>query len=166
MNSTEIRYCPRCGSPIEHQERFDKLRPVCPACDWVFFADPKVAVAVLVARQDEILLVRRANEPQRGLWTMPGGFMDAGEDPRRAAERECAEETGLQVIVEKLLDFASRPANSPGAHLILYFRGSYFNGDLHPADDAERADFFPIKKLPPLAFESPEWIRELFLKDQ
>lgn len=166
MNASDIRFCPRCGSPIQLQQRFDKLRPVCPACDWVFFADPKVAVAVLVAQQDNLLLVRRVNEPQRGLWTMPGGFMDAGEDPRRAAERECAEETGLRVQVTELIDIVSRPANSPGAHLILYFRGTYLSGELCPADDAERADFFPIGELPPLAFESPEWIKQLFLSNR
>jgi ADP-ribose pyrophosphatase YjhB (NUDIX family) len=162
MNASEIRFCPRCGSSTHLQERFDKLRPVCPVCDWVFFADPKVAVAVLVRRQNTVLLVRRMNAPQRGLWTMPGGYMDAGEDPRRAAERECAEETGLQVQVADLIDFDSRPADSLGANLILYFQGKYMNGDLQPADDAERAEFFPIDKLPPLAFESPEWIRQIF----
>ena len=57
---------------------------------------PKVAAGVVLIDADRVLLVRRVNEPYRGRWTLPAGFVDAGEDPRRAAERECLEETGLQ----------------------------------------------------------------------
>jgi len=55
-----------------------------------------VAVAVLIERDGKVLLVRRANTPQKGMWTLPAGFVDAGEDPAQAAERECLEETGLK----------------------------------------------------------------------
>ena len=61
-------------------------------------------MAVLVEDDGQVLLVRRANEPQRGLWTLPAGFVDAGEDPVLAAERECLEETGLRVKITGLLD--------------------------------------------------------------
>ncbi len=44
----EINYCMRCGSRLAEEERFGRLRPVCPACGWIYFADPKVAAAVLV----------------------------------------------------------------------------------------------------------------------
>ena len=83
---SQINFCPRCG-----------LHAVCPQCDWIHFEDPKVAAAVLVEQDGRVLLVRRVNEPYRGLWTLPAGFIDAGEDPAQAAERECLEETGLTV---------------------------------------------------------------------
>lgn len=162
MIEEEVRFCIRCGTPTERRKRFGKVRPVCAACGWVFFPDPKVAVAAIVCdERGQILLVRRANDPQRGLWTMPGGFMDAGEDPRQAAERECLEETGLQVRVDGLLDFVSRPASSMGAHLILYFCASVLTGTLQAGDDAEKTAFFSQEQIPPLAFETETQIRRL-----
>jgi len=159
MNASEVRFCPRCGSPITQAFRFGKTRPSCPECGWVFFADPKVAVAVLVQNAGMILLVRRANDPQRGKWTLPGGFMDAGEDPRQAAERECLEETGLQVRVNRLLEVVSHPADSPGAHLVLYYQAEYLSGELQPGDDAEQAAYYPLDRMPALAFEAPDTLQ-------
>jgi len=100
----EINFCPRCGSGVRLQEKFGKLRAVCPNCGWIHFADPKVAAAVLLKQAGRVLLVRRVNEPFRGLWTLPAGFIDAGEDPAQAAERECLEETSLTVHATRVVD--------------------------------------------------------------
>src|SRR5512144_614526 len=104
---TEFTFCPRCATALIREPRFGKERSVCPACGWIHFADPKVAAAVLVEQDGSVLLVRRANEPRRGLWTLPAGFVDAGEDPAQAAARECLEETGLQAQVTDLLTVLS-----------------------------------------------------------
>jgi 8-oxo-dGTP diphosphatase len=154
MIAEQINYCPQCGSSLVSAERFGKLRPVCPQCDWVFFPDPKVAVAALVEREGEILLVRRANDPERGRWTLPAGFVDAGEDPARAAERECLEETGLLVEVRALLDVLSGQDHPRGAHIIIFYRADIISGELQPADDVDGVAFFPRDKLPPLAFRT------------
>ena len=97
MREQPIRFCPHCGIAVETREFAGKERPVCPQCDWVYFPDPKVAAGVLVIQDDKVLLVRRVMKPQRGYWGIPAGFVDAFEDPARAAERECLEETGLEV---------------------------------------------------------------------
>ena len=55
----EVKYCQRCGTPMTWLERFGRPRPVCPQCDWTYFPDPKVAVAALVEREGQVLLVRR-----------------------------------------------------------------------------------------------------------
>jgi 8-oxo-dGTP diphosphatase len=154
MLSDEVNFCPRCGSSVIQAERFGQLRQVCPTCDWVYFADPKVAAAVLVERDGRVLLVRRANEPLRGLWTLPAGFVDAGEDPAEAAERECKEETGLQVRVTGLLDVLSGLEHPRGAHILIVYRAEVQGGDLRAADDVDRAEFFSRQALPPLAFST------------
>ena len=87
--------------------------------------------------------------------------MDAGEDPRRAAERECTEETGLQVQAGGLLDFVTRPASSMGAHLILYFCVTPVSGVLRAGDDAQETGYFSLDSLPELAFETHEHVRQL-----
>jgi NADH pyrophosphatase NudC (nudix superfamily) len=69
-----------------------RLRPVCPHCGHVHFSDPKVAVGVWIEKDGEILLVRRVNTIGQGKWTLPSGFVDAGEDPGDAAARECLED--------------------------------------------------------------------------
>ena len=95
-----------------------RIRPVCPTCDWIFFPDPKVAAGVLVSWTEKVLLTRRIHQPQQGLWTLPVGFVDAGEDPAKAAERECFEETGFQVQVTELLTVLSGRTHSRGADII------------------------------------------------
>lgn len=147
-------YCPQCGQTLTQAIRFGRLRKVCPDCDWIYFPDPKVAVAVLVEQDGEVLFVRRVMNPRRGFWTLPAGFVDAGEDPVRAAERECLEETGLQVRVVELLDVMFGQAHEKGAHIIIFYRAEISGGELAPGDDADRAAFFPIEAPPELAFES------------
>jgi len=149
-----INYCPRCGTPVVQAERSGRLRPVCPNCGWIYFADPKVAVAALITRENEILLVRRTVDPQCGLWALPAGYVDAGEDPARACERECQEETGLKVRVAGLIEVLNGQDHPNGAHIIIVYRAEVVSGSLRPGDDVDRANYFRRDGLPPLAFTS------------
>lgn len=154
MAETTINFCPRCGTAITHLQKFRKNRPVCPACNWIYFADPKVAAAVLIEKDDFVLLVRRVNEPGRGLWTLPAGFVDAGENPARAAERECLEETGLTVQVTGIMDVISGLEHPRGADIVIVYRARIEAGTLQARDDADQADWFSYMDLPPLAFQA------------
>lgn len=149
---SQIKFCPRCGTRVTLQERFGKLHPVCPQCEWIYFNDPKVAAAVLVEQDGRVLLTRRVNEPFRGLWTLPAGFVDAGEDPARAAERECLEETGLSVRVMRVLDVIPGQEHERGADFVIVYQAEVFGGTISPGDDADAVDWFEYNKLPPLAF--------------
>lgn len=158
MNPDQINYCLRCGAKLELKHRFGHQRPTCPHCDWVYFPDPKVAAAVLIEQGDHVLLVRRNVDPRRGKWTLPAGFIDAGEDPMRAAERECLEETGLKVRVIDLLDVLYGQEHEKGAHIIIFYRAEIIGGDLSAGDDVDRVAFFSRGNLPPLAFSTTEII--------
>jgi 8-oxo-dGTP diphosphatase len=158
MLADEVNYCPRCGAKLTQAERFGRLRPVCPACDWIYFADPKVAVAVLLEQGAKILMVRRAVDPARGLWTLPAGFVDAGENPERAAERELFEETGLQARVTELLDVMYGQEHPRGAHIVIFYRAELLSGTLRADDDVDRVAFFSRNDLPPLAFSTTQRI--------
>lgn len=150
--SEDINYCPRCGTSIVWAFRFGRDRPICPSCDWVYFPDPKVAVAVMVVEDGKILLARRNIEPNRGLWSLPAGFVDAGEDPAQAARRECLEETGLEVIVTGLVDVMAGREHPRGADILIVYKAEIEGGQLQPGDDADRVGFFSPGKYPPLAF--------------
>jgi ADP-ribose pyrophosphatase YjhB (NUDIX family) len=159
---SEIKYCSRCGTPVALQERFGKNHPVCPQCEWIHFDDPKVAAAVLVEWDGRVLLVRRGNNPFRGLWTLPAGFVDAGEDPARAAERECLEETGLSVRVKRVLDVIAGREHERGADFVIVYQAEVIGGTLSPNDDADAVEWFEPANLPPLAFSATRKALELY----
>jgi ADP-ribose pyrophosphatase YjhB (NUDIX family) len=137
---------------MEDRVAFGRERPVCPACGRIHFRDPKVAAAVLVERDGRVLLVRRSMEPQQGKWTLPAGFVEADEDPRQAAVRECLEETGLQVGDLKLLDVVYGAEHPRGASIVIVYRATILGGELTAGDDAEAVGFFGPDELPPQAF--------------
>ncbi len=143
---------------MEHLERFGRVRPVCPQCQWIHFTNPKVASAVLVEQDGRVLLVRRVNEPFRGLWTLPAGFVDESEDPARAAERECMEETSLIIHSTKVLDVIAGREHPRGADFIIVYQGEIISGELRAGDDADLAEWFDYRRLPPLAFRATQII--------
>jgi len=69
---------------------------------------PLVGVGGVVAKGRQVLLVRRARAPLRGQWSLPGGLVEAGETLAAAVRREIAEETGLRVRVERIVEVLDR----------------------------------------------------------
>ncbi|HJR81527.1 MAG TPA: NUDIX hydrolase [Anaerolineales bacterium] len=162
MANPEFNYCPRCGSAVNQEERFGRVRPVCPQCGWIHFVDPKVAAAVLIEKDGRVLLVRRGNEPFRGLWTLPAGFINGGEDPAEAAARECLEETGLTVRVTRVLDIISGKEHPRGADFIIVYTAEVIDGELKPDDDVDAVEWFGRAELPQLAFRATQKVLESF----
>lgn len=162
MIEDPIQFCPRCGSMLIIQLHSGKLRPSCPKCDWIYFPDPKVAVAVLLKLNGQVLLVQRKYDPQKGYWTLPSGFVDAGEDPKLAASRECLEETGLVIREIKLVDVLFSQEHPRGASILIIYRALIEKGELASGDDARQAAFFDLGHLPPLAFASTRMILDTY----
>lgn len=98
------------------------------------------------------MLVRRVNEPHRGLWTLPAGFVNGGEDPAEAAARECLEETGLTVQVTRVHDVIAGKEHERGADFIIIYAAKVISGEMNAADDADAVEWFEQDHLPPLAF--------------
>ncbi|HZM20547.1 MAG TPA: NUDIX hydrolase [Anaerolineales bacterium] len=153
-SSEDYKYCPRCATPVIHEDRYGAVRAVCPNCKWIHFFDPKVAAAVLVEEDGQVLLVRRVGEPFRGYWTLPAGFINSGEDPAQAAARECLEETGLSVRVTRLYDIIAGREHPSGADFVIVYNAEVIAGELKPSDDADAAEWFARGSLPPLAFQA------------
>ena len=166
MHSSQVRFCPYCGNQLKIVFRAGRDRPVCSRCDWVYFPDPKVAVVAVVWGDNKILLTRRVNTPQIGKWTFPGGFVDAGEEPARAAERECLEETGLTIRITGLQDVLSGKEHPRGAAILIVYYALVVAGQLKPGDDADQAEFFALDQLPLLAFRSTREIINKIVKKQ
>jgi ADP-ribose pyrophosphatase YjhB (NUDIX family) len=93
-------------------------------------------------------------EPERGRWSIPAGFLDQGEDPRRTAEREVLEETGLRVRITNLLDVFTNPPGQGGASIFILYTAEFLGGEMTAGDDADAVGFFDLDQLPELAFAS------------
>jgi 8-oxo-dGTP diphosphatase len=154
LSERQIQFCPYCGVPVERRFLHEAERATCPQCGWIHFEDPKVAAGVLVEQDGKVLLVQRHGDPQRGMWSFPAGFVNAFEDPARAAERECLEETGLVVQVNRLISLFSGREHPRGADIVLVYAAEVQGGSLAAADDADGAEFFARDALPPLAFHA------------
>jgi ADP-ribose pyrophosphatase YjhB (NUDIX family) len=148
-----IRFCVACGGPLS--QRTEPRTPQrCETCGRLHFRDPKVGVGVVVHDEaGRLLLVRRGVDPAKGKWALPAGFVDAGEDPRDAAKREALEETGLEVVVGKVIDvYPGEPGS--GVTFFLSFSAELVGGHLQAGDDATEVGFFGSDELPELAFSS------------
>lgn len=111
---------------------------------------PLVGVGVAIVRDGKILLIKRRNEPGKGLWAVPGGKVEYGETLRDAAVREVKEETGLDIVVGPLI--WSGESISVHGHLVLIdFLGSVLGGELAASDDAEQALWVDVEKANELA---------------
>lgn len=152
----EFKFCPMCSTELTVRQLGGRDRRVCPACGYVHWRNPGVGAAVLV-RDDEgrVLLIRRApGSTKPGLWAIPAGYVDYGEDVRQAARREMREETGLVVEVGEAVFVASN-FHDPGKLTVgIWFAGTVTGGTLEAGDDADDAGFFALDDLPPLAFET------------
>ena len=138
-----------CGAALERREAFGRERLVCPACGYVHFDDPKVAVGVVAERDGQILMTQRNHEPKLGAWSFPSGFVDAYEDVEAAAVREAWEETGLRVAIETLLGVYQEPGSRV---IFLVYAATAEAGEPVPGDECLDVRFFPPDALPPPAF--------------
>lgn len=128
----------------------DRLRPVCTVCGTVTYLDPKLAVAVVIAREGRLLFGRRAEGAREaGKWSFPAGFVERGEQVEDAAIREVREEVGLDVVLGSLLGLYSRSGET--VVLAVYVAVSA-TGAPSADDDLDSADWFSPLDLPELAF--------------
>ena len=160
--ASDFKFCPRCGVYLVQEHLFGQVRDMCPNCKWIHFIDPKVAAAVLVVQENHVLLVRRAGEPFRGLWTLPAGFVNSGEDPAEAAARECLEETGLSVKVTRVNEIVAGREHPRGADFVIVYNAEIIGGELIAADDADAVEWFDKGNLPALAFRATQKVLQSF----
>jgi NAD+ diphosphatase len=136
-------YCPRCASPTERGTGHVR----CPACGFVGWANSVPAVQGLVERDGRLLLARRAIDPGRGMWDIPGGILDEGEHPEDGLRRELREETGLDVEPGAFLGAWLDPYDGRTI-LGLTYEAVAPRGEPVAADDVAELQWFAPDELP------------------
>jgi len=145
------RFCPRCGEALSPDDG-----GVGCANGHVFWGNSVPGSQAVVEQDGRVLLGRRGNDPGRGLWDLPGGFVDEGEHPLAALHRELAEETGLEVEPTEFLGVWMQPYDGRSV-LCLTWLARPCGGSERPGDDLTELRWFGRDELPSpdeLAFET------------
>lgn len=108
----------------------------------------------------QVLLIERGNEPYKGCWAFPGGFMEMEESAEECARRELEEETGLVVTTVRQFGAFTQPdRDSRGRVISIAYYTLIADGEAKADDDAAKAKWFALDEIPPLAFDHDEMLR-------
>ena len=126
------------------------------------FKNPKLTVDGAIIKEDMVLLIKRKNDPFKGKWALPGGFVEYGETVEDAVIREINEETGLRTNIKKIFGIYSDPNRDPRGHTIsIVYLLDILSGKLKGSDDASEAKFFKLDRLPDLSFDHKNIINDI-----
>ena len=151
--SDAFKYCPFCREPLQLVESGRQLRPTCPVCGFIQFRNPAPAVTVLVAKQDQVLLGRRAGSPGANKWSLPSGYIEYDEDFLSTARREVMQETGLNIQIQTIMNVESAFLSPQYHFLTIYLLAHVVGGELQAGDDFTAVAWFPSTgPLPVMAF--------------
>jgi len=122
---------------------------------------PSVTVDIVLFHHNEVLLIKRAREPFKGQWALPGGFVDENESLEAAAARELKEETGLYGISLQQVGAFGDPGRDPRGHTVSIAFAALLENRLEAkaSDDAEDARWHSGARPPKLAFDHKKIVR-------
>jgi ADP-ribose pyrophosphatase YjhB (NUDIX family) len=150
----KFRFCPLCGDgmvPLESGP--DRGRMGCRQRHYVHYDNPAVTAFAFVERGGRYLVLKRGQEPYRGRWELPGGFVEAGERPNESVIREILEETGLHAETLSILGaYNSRYGDNGKWTVDVAFRCLAYPGELSLSAESSDAAWVSIEQMPPLAF--------------
>ena len=126
------------------------------------YKSPSITADGILIKNQQILLVKRKNQPFKGKWALPGGFVEYGEKTEDTVIREVLEETGLKTKINQLAGVYSDPDRDPRGHTItVAYILDIIGGELVAGDDASDVKFFNVKELPDLSFDHSKIINEV-----
>ncbi|MBI5229472.1 NUDIX hydrolase [Candidatus Micrarchaeota archaeon] len=146
----EYKFCPSCATPLTRKTIGRGSFLSCPKCGFVFWNNPKPVVSVILEKEGQILLIKRAKKPLKDYWCMPGGFVEYAEKPKDAAVREALEETGLETELRGLVGVYQIDNDPKGINLDIIYFGEIRGGSLKLSEEHVEYKYFSLNELPEL----------------
>ena len=106
MDNLDKLFCVQCGSQsliLKKPDGDTHVRTVCQNCNHIIYQNPKIVTGSVCSYKDKILLCKRAIDPQKGLWTLPAGYLEINESIEEGAVREAYEEAFAKIQIVRLL---------------------------------------------------------------
>ena len=142
-----MKYCSHCGHTVQSRipEGDNRQRYVCDNCHTIHYQNPRIVVGSLPVYEDKVLLCRRAIEPRKGFWTLPGGFMENGESTLEGALRETWEEAQARLNVHGLYRMFDLPHID---QLYIFYRGDVIDGKFAPGPESTEVALYAEEDIP------------------
>lgn len=161
----QFKFCPACQSELTH----DGNKVVCSQCDFELYDNPVPTTGMVFYHGHDVLLVERGQEPAKGKWDVPGGFINLGESAEEGMCREMKEELGVTILPTDLEYLGSlQDVYAEKGTLCLWSVFAYpldKSVQLTPQDDVASVQWFSLNHLPSdLAFKGVGWSIELLRK--
>lgn len=142
----EVKYCSSCGHEMEDRDVDGKVRRACTKCSFVHWGNYSIGVGALVLKDNKLLLVRRAQEPGKGYWTNPGGYIEQLELITETIVREVLEESGIVAEVNRIVAVRDQPRSIH--NLYIAFSMEYVTGEPTPDNiEVDAAGFFSLEEM-------------------
>ncbi|MCA9380472.1 NUDIX domain-containing protein [Candidatus Dojkabacteria bacterium] len=162
------KYCLLCGGEVVGESNVRK----CNSCGKTRFINPSPATGAIIIKDNKFLLTKRAHEPAKGTWDIPGGFVEPGETFEQSITREIFEEMGVKATKIKYFNSKFDHYEYEGVMddiIVINFLVEVDSFDFKPDDDITETKFFGMEEVPYEEIKFPSvsnTIREYFNQHQ
>lgn len=141
-----INFCMACGAKLETRDIDGTPRRACVSCSFVHWGNYSIGVGAIVMRDGKVLLVRRAQEPGKGFWTNPGGYIEQTELIHETVRREVLEEAGVAATVRSIVALRDQPRSIHNVYIA--FAMDYVSGEPQPDGyEVDAAGFYSLEEM-------------------
>lgn len=163
-----MNYCSNCGSAdleFTVPNGDNRKRFICKNCGTIHYSNPKIVTGCLPIWEDKVLLCKRAIEPRKGFWNVPGGYMENGESVEEGAIREVWEEAGAKVKIIGMHTLFSIPRIN---QVYIHFLGLLENLDYSVGEESLEVELFLEQTIPwdDIAFHSSTYTLKQYFEDR
>lgn len=162
-----MNYCCNCGNEVIFGDVPNEDRPrfYCPHCKTIHYQNPNMIVGCLPVWEDQVLLCKRAIEPRYGLWTLPAGFLEIGENVEEGALRETVEEAGANVDIVRLFSIYNLPKVG---QVYLMFLANLIDLDFEAGKESLEVRLFREHEIPwdQMAFSAIKFSLQIYFKNR
>ncbi|MFD0713468.1 NUDIX domain-containing protein [Paenibacillus sp. GCM10027626] len=163
-----MKFCMTCGAPLTLQDIDGVMRMACSAeaCNFVHWGNYSIGVGALVVKDNKVLLVRRAQEPGKGKWTNPGGYVEQTELIHETIRREVQEEAGIDAVVTGVAALRDQPRAIHNVYVA--FSMDYVSGEPCPDGvEVDDAGFYSLEEMAEMnVADFTKWLVDIALNSK